>query len=418
METDAARFVRQPINGERRGRSSPSSSSTSCYRRCPPARTPPRRGRWGGRWSSPTARAVLALADAIRAHGRVALVPAHDGPPATAPLVGLGVAAGDTAAYVSLDHHGLGARRLSRDDAAGGAAARCSRTRACAKDAHDAKALALLLLGVGHRARRGSTRTSSCSPTCSTPRAGSTRWRTSRASGSTSSCRSPTTRRRRAGPGAASRTGLPRSVAEAFGQRAAGGGAARPGAVAGHRVGQADRARPRARAAAGAGAGPDGAGTACKVDLGASSRSSRATWTRQCAAQEQELHRLAGRVFNVNSNAAAGAGALHRPQAAGAEEGQDRPVDRRRGAGEAGREAPAAARAARVPDAQQAEDAPTSTRWSRWSAPTAGCTPPSTRRRRRPGGSPARTRTSRTSRCAPSRAKPSAGPSSPSRAGS
>ena len=156
---------------------------------------------------------------------------------------------------------------------------------------------------------------------------------------------------RRAGSGLADRP--PEEVAEAFGQRGAGGGTARPGPVAGHRVGPADRARPRAGAAARPGADPDGA----PRHQGGPGRARRAVARRgRAVPQLRGAAALAGRQgVQRQQQRPAGAGALHGPRAPGPQEGEDRTVHRRRGAGEARREAPASPRAARVPDAQQAE---------------------------------------------------------------
>ena len=178
------------------------------------------------------------------------------------------------------------------------------------RTAHDAKALSLLLLGCGLELAGRWTATSSCSRTCSTPRAGSTRWRTWPASGCASSCRLPSTPRRHGGRGAAAAgpasggggRGLRRSA-----RRRRGGS---PRAVAEHRVGWADRAGPRAGAAAGAGAGPDGAPRRPAGPRRRSRELSRdvdgavpSPWSRAAPARRARVQRQLQRP--------AGAGALH-----------------------------------------------------------------------------------------------------------
>src|SRR5215468_9299652 len=113
VETDASHFARQPIDGEKARALFTELEFYKLLQEMPPSPDAAAIRPMGKTAVISDRESMVGLVDAIRAHGRVALVPAHDGPPATSPLVGLGVAAGDTAAYVSLDHHGLGARRLS-----------------------------------------------------------------------------------------------------------------------------------------------------------------------------------------------------------------------------------------------------------------------------------------------------------------
>src|SRR5215470_6805222 len=148
VETDVSRFVRQPIDGERARTLFTELEFYKLLQEMPASPEVAAARPMGKTTVVADREALVGLAEAIRAHGRVALVPAHDGPPATAPLVGLGVAAGDTAAYVSLGHHGLGARRLALEDLRAVLGPVLGDPR-LPKDAHDAKALELLLLGVG-----------------------------------------------------------------------------------------------------------------------------------------------------------------------------------------------------------------------------------------------------------------------------
>ncbi len=157
----------------------------------------------------------------------------------------------------SLEHHALGARRLSADDLRAVLGPLLADPRV-EKDAHDAKALSLLLLGLGLELRGlgADVELLSLSPQRLPARA--------RAGGPRPGAappRAPGALRRRGGAPGGQRARRPASGGGGRGVRAAGagGGAARPGPVAGHRVGPADRARPRAGAAAGPGADPDGA---------------------------------------------------------------------------------------------------------------------------------------------------------------
>ncbi len=98
---------------------------------------------------------LKSFVDAARAAGSLFLVPAYEGPPFTAPLVGLGLALLDgRTAYVPLRHQQLGTRQVPE-------AAFVSGVRGLLEDAvvkkggHDLKALALVLAGAGADAARG-----------------------------------------------------------------------------------------------------------------------------------------------------------------------------------------------------------------------------------------------------------------------
>ena len=209
VETDASRFVRQPIDGEQARALFTELEFYKLLQEMPPSPDAAAARPMGKTAVVADREALVALVEAIRAHGRVALVPAHDGPPATAPLVGLGVAAGDTAAYVSLDHHGLGARRLSLDDLREVLGPVLADPRV-AKDAHDAKALSLLLLGVGLELRGAGRRRRAALVPPQRLAAGARAGRPRARAAAPRAARSRTTRRRHAGRGAGSPTGLRR----------------------------------------------------------------------------------------------------------------------------------------------------------------------------------------------------------------
>ena len=148
IQTDVGRLARQPIDGERARALFTELEFYKLLQEMPP---------------SPDAAAVRPLqrtevvtepaqlaqvVERLRGEGRVALVPAYDGFPATATLTGLALAAGDVAAYLSLDHRGLGTRNLDRAavvELLGPLLA----DRAIERRAHDAKATALGLAGAG-----------------------------------------------------------------------------------------------------------------------------------------------------------------------------------------------------------------------------------------------------------------------------
>src|SRR5262249_38192794 len=112
VETDVARLVRQPIDGERARALFTELEFYKLLQEMPPspdaAAVRPLQ-----RTEVVTDRAQLAaLVERLRGEGRGAGVPAYDGRPATAPPTGLALAAGHLSAYLSLDHRALGARNL------------------------------------------------------------------------------------------------------------------------------------------------------------------------------------------------------------------------------------------------------------------------------------------------------------------
>jgi len=299
VETDASRFIRQPIDGEKSRALFTELEFYKLLQEMPPSPDAAAARPMGRTVVVADRDALVGLADSIRAHGRMALVPAHDGPPATAPLVGLGVAAGDTAAYVSLDHHGLGARRLSREDLRSVLGPLLSDPR-LPKDAHDAKALALLLLGVGLELQGLDGDVELLSYLLNASR---------REHALADLARErlhlelpvpyDAAAARRAGSGLGDRP--PEEVAEAFGQRAQAVERLAPGLwrdIESAKLTGLARELELPLIAVLTRIERHGIQVDRKV-LGDLSRDVDA----QCAAQEQELHRLAGRAFNVNSNA-------------------------------------------------------------------------------------------------------------------
>ncbi|HEY1908755.1 MAG TPA: DNA polymerase I [Myxococcaceae bacterium] len=299
VETDASRFARQPIDGEKARALFTELEFYKLLQEMPPSPDPAAARPMGKTAVVVDREALVALVEAIRAHGRMALVPAHDGAPATAPLVGLGVAAGDTAAYVSLDHHGLGARRLSGDELRAVLGPLLADPR-LPKEAHDAKALALLLLGVGIEIQGLDADVELLSYLLNPSR---------REHALADLARErlhlelpvpyDAAAARRAGSGLSDRP--PEEVAEAFGQRAQAVERLGPGLwrdVESAKL--TGLARELELPLVPVLTRMEGHGV--KVDLRVLSALSRDV-DAQCISREQELHRLAGRVFNVNSNA-------------------------------------------------------------------------------------------------------------------
>jgi DNA polymerase-1 len=103
-----------------------------------------------------TTRAELeTLAQAVRADGEVTLIPAYEGLPFSAPLVGLGVALKDGRTfYVPLGHEGLGVEQVRPADFRA-AFQGVLEDAAVKKGVHDLKALTLLLHREGLRLRGG-----------------------------------------------------------------------------------------------------------------------------------------------------------------------------------------------------------------------------------------------------------------------
>jgi DNA polymerase-1 len=148
VQTDVGRLVRQPIDGERARALFTELEFYKLLQEMPPspdaAAVRPLQ-----RTEVVTERGQLArVVERLRGEGRVALVPAYEGRPATATLTGLALAAGDVAAYLSLDHRGLGTHNLDRaalGELLGPFLSDC----AIERRAHDAKATALVLAGAG-----------------------------------------------------------------------------------------------------------------------------------------------------------------------------------------------------------------------------------------------------------------------------
>ncbi|HEY3585846.1 MAG TPA: 5'-3' exonuclease H3TH domain-containing protein, partial [Myxococcaceae bacterium] len=299
VETEASRFIRQPIDGERARALFTELEFYKLLQEMPPSPDAAAIRPMGKTSVIADLEALQGLAEAIRTHGRMALFPAHDGPPATAPLVGLGIAAGDTAGYVSLDHHGLGARRLAGDDFRAVLGPLLGDPR-FPKDAHDAKALELLLLGVGVELQGLDGDVELLSYLLNPSR---------REHALADLARErlhlelpvpyDAAAARRAGSGLSDRP--PEEVAEAFGQRAQSVERLAPGLWRDIESAKlTGLARELELPLVPVLTRMERHGV--RVDLGVLSELSRDV-DAQCIAQEKELHRLAGRVFNVNSNA-------------------------------------------------------------------------------------------------------------------
>ncbi len=299
LETDVARLARQPIDGEKARALFTELEFYKLLQEMPPGPDAAAARPMGKTAVVADREGLLALVEAIRGHGRVALVPAHDGPPATAPLVGLGVAAGDTAAYVSLDHHGLGARRLALGELREVLGPVLADPR-LEKDAHDAKALSLLLLGAGMELKGLGADVELLSYLLNASR---------REHALADLARErlhlelpvpyDAAAARRAGSGLADRP--PEEVAEAFGQRAQAVERLAPGLWRDIESAKlTGLARELELPLVPVLTRMERHGI--KVDMGVLSELSRDV-DAQCAAQEKQLHQLAGRVFNVNSNA-------------------------------------------------------------------------------------------------------------------
>jgi len=299
VETDVSRFARQPIDGEKARALFTELEFYKLLQEMPPSPDAAATRPMGKTGVVADQEALASLAEAIRAHGRVALVPAYDGHPATAPLVGLGVAAGDTAAYVSLQHHALGARRLSPDDlrATLGPVLADPRLK---KDAHDAKALALLLLGLSLELRGVDADVELLSYLLNASR---------REHALADLARErlhlelpvpyDAAAARRAGSGLADRP--PEEVAEAFGQRAQAVERLAPGLwrdIESARLTGLARELELPLVPVLTRMERHG----IKVDLAVLAELSRDV-DAQCLSFEAQLHSLAGRAFNVNSNA-------------------------------------------------------------------------------------------------------------------
>jgi len=299
VETDASRFIRQPIDGERARALFTELEFYKLLQEMPPSPDAAAIRPMGRTAVIADRQTLEELAAAIQTHGRMALFPAHDGPPATAPLVGLGIAAGDTAGYVSLDHHGLGARRLSGDELRAVLGPLLADPR-LPKDAHDAKALELLLLGVGIELQGLNGDVELLSYLLNPSR---------REHALADLARErlhlelpvpyDAAAARRAGSGLSDRP--PEEVAEAFGQRAQAVERLAPGLWRDIESAKlSGLARELELPLVPVLTRMERHGV--RVDLAVLSELSRDV-DAQCAKHEQELHRLAGRVFNVNSNA-------------------------------------------------------------------------------------------------------------------
>ncbi len=299
VETDVSRFARQPIDGEKARALFTELEFYKLLQEMPPSPDAAAVRPMGKTGVVADREALAALVEAIRAHGRLALVPAHDGHPATAPLVGLGVAAGDTAAYVSLQHHALGARRLSVEDLRVVLGPVLADPRV-EKDAHDAKALSLLLLGLGLELRGLGADVELLSYLLNASR---------REHALADLARErlhlelpvpyDAAAARRAGSGLADRP--PEEVAEAFGQRAQAVERLAPGLwrdIESARLTGLARELELPLVPVLTRMERHG----IKVDLAVLAELSRDV-DAQCLSFEAQLHSLAGRVFNVNSNA-------------------------------------------------------------------------------------------------------------------
>ncbi|MGZ6028074.1 MAG: DNA polymerase I [Myxococcaceae bacterium] len=299
VETDVSRFARQPIDGEKARALFTELEFYKLLQEMPPSPDAAAARPMGKTGVVADREALVTLVEAIRAHGRVALVPAHDGHPATAPLVGLGVAAGDTAAYVSLQHHALGARRLSVEDLRVVLGPVLADPRV-EKDAHDAKALSLLLLGLGLELRGLGADVELLSYLLNASR---------REHALADLARErlhlelpvpyDAAAARRAGSGLADRP--PEEVAEAFGQRAQAVERLAPGLwrdIESARLTGLARELELPLVPVLTRMERHG----IKVDLAVLAELSRDV-DAQCLSFEAQLHSLAGRVFNVNSNA-------------------------------------------------------------------------------------------------------------------
>ena len=299
IQTDVGRLARQPIDGERARALFTELEFYKLLQEMPP---------------SPDAAAVRPLqrtevvtepaqlaqvVERLRGEGRVALVPAYDGFPATATLTGLALAAGDVAAYLSLDHRGLGTRNLDRA-AVVELLGPLLGDRAIERRAHDAKATALVLAGAGLPFGPLGADVELLSYLLNPSR---------REHALADLARErlhlelpvpyDAAAARRAGSGLGDRP--PEEVADAFGQRAQAVDRLAPGLWRDvESAGLTRLARELELPLVEVLTRMEGHGV--RVDTSVLATLSRDV-DAQCAAQEKELHALAGRTFNVNSNA-------------------------------------------------------------------------------------------------------------------
>jgi DNA polymerase I len=299
VETDVARLVRQPIDGERARALFTELEFYKLLQEMPPspdaAAVRPLQ-----RTEVVTERGQLArVVERLRGEGRVALVPAYDGRPATATLTGLALAAGDVAAYLSLDHRGLGAHNLDRaalEELLGPFLS----DRGIERRAHDAKATALVLAGAGLPLGSPGADVELLSYLLNPSR---------REHALADLARErlhlelpvpyDAAAARRAGSGLGDRQ--PEEVAEAFGQRAQAVDRLAPGLWRDvESAGLTQLARELELPLVEVLTRMERHGV--RVDTAVLAALSRNV-DAQCLAQEKELHALAGRTFNVNSNA-------------------------------------------------------------------------------------------------------------------
>ena len=299
IQTDVGRLARQPIDGERARALFTELEFYKLLQEMPPspdaAAVRPLQ-----RTAVVTEPAQLAqVVERLRGEGRVALVPAYDGFPATATLTGLALAAGDVAAYLSLDHRGLGTRNLDRAavvELLGPLLA----DRAIERRAHDAKATALVLAGAGLPFGPLGADVELLSYLLNPSR---------REHALADLARErlhlelpvpyDAAAARRAGSGLGDRP--PEEVADAFGQRAQAVDRLAPGLWRDvESAGLTRLARELELPLVEVLTRMEGHGV--RVDTSVLATLSRDV-DAQCAAQEKELHALAGRTFNVNSNA-------------------------------------------------------------------------------------------------------------------
>ena len=299
IQTDVGRLARQPIDGERARALFTELEFYKLLQEMPPspdaAAVRPLQ-----RTAVVTEPAQLAqVVERLRGEGRVALVPAYDGFPATATLTGLALAAGDVAAYLSLDHRGLGTRNLDRA-AVVELLGPLLGDRAIERRAHDAKATALVLAGAGLPFGPLGADVELLSYLLNPSR---------REHALADLARErlhlelpvpyDAAAARRAGSGLGDRP--PEEVADAFGQRAQAVDRLAPGLWRDvESAGLTRLARELELPLVEVLTRMEGHGV--RVDTSVLATLSRDV-DAQCAAQEKELHALAGRTFNVNSNA-------------------------------------------------------------------------------------------------------------------
>ena len=299
VDTDVSKLARQPIDGERARALFTELEFYKLLQEMPPSPDAASSRPMGKTRIVVDRTGLEALATEVRGSGRLALVAAYDGRPATAELVGLAISSGELAAYISIGHRGLGAQRVELSDLRRILGPLLA-DPGIEKEAHDAKALALALGGAGLGLKGLHTDVELLSYLLNASR---------REHALADLIRErlrvelpvpyDAAAARRAGSGLADRP--PEEVAEAFGQRAQGVERLAPGLWRDiESAGLGRLARELELPLVEVLTRMEGHGIRVDRDvLAVLSRDVDA----QCAAQEKQLQALAGRAFNVNSNA-------------------------------------------------------------------------------------------------------------------